>query len=49
MLRSPARLSYVIMAGSTDGAGPPIWLQKATLPLGVMIARATGYRLPADQ
>jgi mannose-6-phosphate isomerase-like protein (cupin superfamily) len=34
--------------GQTYGAGPPIWLQKATLPLAVMIARATGHRLPAD-
>jgi len=34
--------------GQTYGAGPPIWLQKATLPLGMMIARATGHRLPAD-
>ena len=34
--------------GQTYGAGPPIWLQKATVPLGMMIARATGHRLPAD-
>lgn len=33
--------------GQTYGVGPPIWLQKATLPLGAMIARATGHRLPA--
>jgi mannose-6-phosphate isomerase-like protein (cupin superfamily) len=35
--------------GQTYGAGAPIWLQKAILPLGVMIARATGHRLPTDE
>lgn len=34
--------------GQTYGTSPPIWLQKATLPLGALIARATGHRLPTD-
>ncbi len=34
--------------GQTYGVGPPIWFQKATLPLGAFIARATGHRVPTD-
>ena len=34
--------------GQTYGASPPIWLQKAALPLAALIARATGHRPPTD-
>ena len=43
-----ASSSQLLFFTSVATTGPPIWLQKATLPLGMMIARATGHRLPAD-